>query len=231
MPIGEVLTAIPVEIRGLCSDNKTFGQRLDKSSNLRVAQELRSSGCQLRDGVRMLKRLRQRYQDRDLTTLVGQQEASEGSSNPNASNSGLRTLNEFELDNEQEDEQDDDEEGEEDFDPPSSWFDRDSVAFLASFGAHLLVIVALGSITIATQPKLLSLLLNSEPIAEELAPIDVVTDIAYSDTPSDEFGADSIGSVDMALSSRSDPSRRLGGRGSRSGYHNSRWRRECNIYR
>ena len=195
------MTAIPVEIMRLCSDNETIGQRLDKRSNLRVAQELRSSGCQLRDGVRMLKRLRQRYQDRDLTTLDGEQESSEGTSNQNASHSGPRTLNEFEPDTEQDDEQDDDEEVEEDFDPPSSWFDRDSVAFLASVGAHILVIVALGSITIATQPKLLSLLLNSEPIAEELAPIDVVTDIAYSDTPSDEFGADSIGSVDMALSS------------------------------
>jgi len=89
----------------------------------------------------------------------------------------------------------------EDGDSPVSWFDRDSLAFLASVGVHVLVVVALASITIATQPQLLSVLINSEPITEEIPALDIVTDIAYSDTPSDEFGADSIGSVDMALSS------------------------------
>ena len=89
----------------------------------------------------------------------------------------------------------------EDLDGAGSWFDGDSKAFLASVAVHVLVVVGLASITIATQPQLLSVLINSEPITEELAPLDIVTDIAYSDTPSDEFGADSIGSVDMALSS------------------------------
>ena len=93
------------------------------------------------------------------------------------------------------------EDSDEDGDSPVSWFDRDSLAFLASVGVHVLVVVALASITIATQPQLLSVLINSEPITEEIPALDIVTDIAYSDTPSDEFGADSIGSVDMALSS------------------------------
>jgi len=90
---------------------------------------------------------------------------------------------------------------EEDEDSPVSWFDRDSLAFLASVGVHVLVVVALASITIATQPNFLSVLINSEPIAEEIPALDIVSDIAYSDTPSEEFGADSIGSMDMALSS------------------------------
>ncbi len=98
------------------------------------------------------------------------------------------------------DEEDEDEEDEDDVDSPLAWFDRDTVAFLASVGAHVLIIVALASITIVSQPDLLSVFIASEPMAEELAPLDIVNEIAYSDEASEEFGADSIGSVDMALS-------------------------------
>jgi hypothetical protein len=144
----------------------------------------------------MLKRLRQKFDDNEPQS----QAHDLTSSNDNGLQDQLapRSLNDFDPDQEDEDDSEADEES---LDEATSWFDRDTLAFLASVGAHLLVVVGLASITIATQPQLLSVLINSEPIAEELAPIDVVTDIAYSDTPTDEFGADSIGSVDMALSS------------------------------
>jgi len=144
----------------------------------------------------MLKRLRQKFDDNEPQSQA--HDLTSSNNNGPQDQSVPHSLNEFDPDQEDEDDSEADEES---LDEPTSWFDRDTLAFLASVGAHLLVVVGLASITIATQPQLLSVLINSEPIAEELAPIDVVTDIAYSDTPTDEFGADSIGSVDMALSS------------------------------
>jgi hypothetical protein len=144
----------------------------------------------------MLKRLRQKFDDNEPQSQA--HDLTSSNDNGPQDQSVPHSLNEFDPDQEDEDDSEADEES---LDEPTSWFDRDTLAFLASVGAHLLVVVGLASITIATQPQLLSVLINSEPIAEELAPIDVVTDIAYSDTPTDEFGADSIGSVDMALSS------------------------------
>jgi hypothetical protein len=144
----------------------------------------------------MLKRLRQRFDDNEPQSDA--HDLTPSNDNGPQEQSVPDSLNEFDPD---QDDEDDPEADEESLDEPTSWFDRDTLAFLASVGAHLLVVVGLASITIATQPQLLSVLIQSQPISEELAPIDVVTDIAYSDTPTDEFGADSIGSVDMALSS------------------------------
>ena len=147
-----------------------------------------------------------------------------GSSLSNAADSQEASLDEVEDEDDdyeddeddddfEDDEDDDDFEDEEDEDSEdgesdqeddtvaSSWFDRDSAAFFVSMAIHVFAVVSLASITIVTQPELIGVLINSEPIVEELAPLDVVTEIAYSDTPSDEFGADSIGTVDMALSS------------------------------
>jgi hypothetical protein len=92
--------------------------------------------------------------------------------------SSSKTLNEFDPD--EDDEDSDDEDDQEEVSELSSWFDRDSMAFLLSVGAHILVVVGLASITIATQPNLLSVFIDSSPIAEELAPLDVVTDIDRS---------------------------------------------------
>ncbi|MFN6401640.1 MAG: vWA domain-containing protein [Planctomycetota bacterium] len=144
----------------------------------------------------MLKRLRQRFDDNEPQSDA--HDLTPSNDNGPQEQSVPDSLNEFDPD---QDDEDDPEADEESLDEPTSWFDRDTLAFLASVGAHLLVVVGLASITIATQPQLLSVLIQSQPISEELAPIDVVTDIAYSDTPTDDFGADSIGSVDMALSS------------------------------
>jgi hypothetical protein len=144
----------------------------------------------------MLKRLRQKFDDNEPQSQA--HDLTSSNDNGPQDQSMPHSLNEFDPDQEDEDDSEADEES---LDEPTSWFDRDTLAFLASVGAHLLVVVGLASITIATQPQLLSVLIQSQPISEELAPIDVVTDIAYSDTPTDDFGADSIGSVDMALSS------------------------------
>ena len=147
----------------------------------------------------MLKRLRQRFEENDSQSDAQDVSGANGCHHDLEGASSSKTLNEFDPD--EDDEDSDDEDDQEEVSELSSWFDRDSMAFLLSVGAHILVVVGLASITIATQPNLLSVFIDSSPIAEELAPLDVVTDIAYSDTPSDEFGADSIGSVDMALSS------------------------------
>ena len=147
----------------------------------------------------MLKRLRQRFEENDSPSDAQDVSGANGRDHDLDGASSSKTLNEFDPD--EDDEDSDDEDDQEEVSELSSWFDRDSMAFLLSVGAHILVVVGLASITIATQPNLLSVFIDSSPIAEELAPLDVVTDIAYSDTPSDEFGADSIGSVDMALSS------------------------------
>ena len=147
----------------------------------------------------MLKRLRQRIDENDSQSDSDELSGADSNQQESENSSHSKTLNEFDPDQDQEDVDDEDEH--EEFGEVSSWFDRDSMAFLLSIGAHILVVVGLASISIATQPNLLSVFIDSAPIAEELAPLDVVTDIAYSDTPTDEFGADSIGSVDMALSS------------------------------
>jgi hypothetical protein len=176
----------------------------------------------------MLKRLRQRFidsvdhgSDSPSSALGADSQPTLdriGSSLSNAADSQEASLDEvededddYEDDDDFEDDEDDDdfededsedgESDEEDDTVASSWFDRDSAAFFVSMAVHVFAVVSLASITIVTQPELIGVLINSEPIVEELAPLDVVTEIAYSDTPSDEFGADSIGTVDMALSS------------------------------
>ena len=158
----------------------------------------------------MLKRLRIRSRaDADQENVGSEDQLEqETDSSDNLSTDDLSDLNEFEIDDEAD--EDSDEEGEdgeseeEDSDEDegvTKWLDDDSVAFLVSVGVHVLLLVALASVTIATQPKFLAMLINSQPVAEELAPLDIVNDIAYSDTPNEEIGADSVGSVDMALSS------------------------------
>jgi hypothetical protein len=140
----------------------------------------------------MLKRLRQR-----VSESLSHRSPETDSAAPDAE---LSSFEASEADGDTLDEEDDDDEEEEELESVAAWFDRDTMAFLASMAAHVLVIVGLASITIVSQPDLLSVFIESEPITDELAPLDIVNEIAYSDEPSDEFGADSIGAVDMALS-------------------------------
>jgi hypothetical protein len=151
----------------------------------------------------MLKRLRQRFSSASQA---------DPSSDPSLSYDRPldAELTDGELDSEDEDPYEDEEdEGDEAYEDEDAetgtagsfaWFDRDTAAFLASMVAHVAVIFALASVTIVTQPDLLSVFIDSKPIEEELPALDIVTDIAYSDEINEEFGADSIGSIDAALS-------------------------------
>jgi hypothetical protein len=84
-----------------------------------------------------------------------------------------------------------------------SWFDSDTKSFLASLVAHILIVVGLGSYTVMAQPEILSVFIASEPIREELPPLDVINDIAHSEAPEEEIGANSVGLTEMALSEAS----------------------------
>ncbi len=99
------------------------------------------------------------------------------------------------------DEQDDAEDSEfDESEPNADWFDSETKSFLASMLVHLVIIVGLASYTIVTQPDILALFIESQPIADELPALDIINDIAYSESPSEEIGANSIGVTDMALS-------------------------------
>ena len=91
----------------------------------------------------------------------------------------------------------DDDEGEE---SDVVWFDSESKSFLASMAVHLLIVVGLASYSVVTQPEILSLLIASKPISDELVPLDIINDIAYSESETEEIGANSLGLTDMALS-------------------------------
>ncbi|MCU0709687.1 MAG: VWA domain-containing protein [Pirellula sp.] len=148
----------------------------------------------------MLKRLRQRFSDTRNDATASPDNAAIGSSVDSVDETDT-IHDEEQLEDESEDEETDGEDDDdEDAEEAAPWLDRDTIAFLASMAAHVLVIVGLASVTIVTQPDLLSVFIESEPITEELAPLDIVNEIAYSEDASDEFGADSIGTVDMALS-------------------------------
>ena len=98
------------------------------------------------------------------------------------------------------DEEFEDEDSEVEDDESGSWFDAETKSFLASMLVHLVIILGLASYTVVTQPNILAMFIESEPMVDELAPLDIIDDIAYSETPSDEIGANSIGLTDMALS-------------------------------
>ena len=80
------------------------------------------------------------------------------------------------------------------------WCDNETKSFLTSMLLHLLLILGLASYTVVTQPELLSVFIVSPPIAEDVPPLDIINDIAYSETPSEEIGANSVGLTEMALS-------------------------------
>jgi hypothetical protein len=85
----------------------------------------------------------------------------------------------------------------------TGWFDSDTQAFLISMGVHMAVVLALASFTVATQPEILKILIESAT-AQTQPDLDVVNDLAYSDSENETIGANSVGSVDMALSTASD---------------------------
>ncbi|MFN9911772.1 MAG: VWA domain-containing protein [Pirellulaceae bacterium] len=162
----------------------------------------------------MLKRLRQRFSppsDLESPSELGspsELEVPSDPSSPSDSTPDLEADGESQELDEEDGEYGEDDDGTdsdgtdsdgEDASGPWAWFDRDTAAFLASMVAHVAVILALASVTIVTRPDLLSVLIDSKPIEEEVPALDIVTEIAYSDEVSEEFGADSIGSIDSAL--------------------------------
>jgi hypothetical protein len=174
----------------------------------------------------MLKRLRKHFSsssDSQASPASGQEKASLPSRGSRCGQSAMGENDGDEDDGDEDDEEhEEDEDGEyedgeyedgeydeEDVDSEElddeqegimAWFDRDTAAFIASMVAHVSVILALASVTIVTQPDLLSVFIDSKPIEENVPALDIVTEIAYSDDVSEEFGADSVGSIDMALS-------------------------------
>ncbi len=115
--------------------------------------------------------------------------------------SAMSACDDGDLLDEEDSEEDESEESDEDDDETvANWFDSETKSFLASMLVHLVIIVGLASYTVATQPEILALFIQSQPIEEELPPLDIFNDIAYSEAPSEEIGANSIGLTDMALS-------------------------------
>lgn len=84
-----------------------------------------------------------------------------------------------------------------------SWIDADTKSFFVSMLVHVAVIVGLASYTVVTQPEVLQILIQSTPPAEEAPVLDVVSELAYSEAPTEEIGANSEGLTDMALSTAS----------------------------
>lgn len=79
------------------------------------------------------------------------------------------------------------------------WFDSDTKAFLVSMLVHVAVIVGLASFTVAQNPEVLRIFLSASPIEDQPTPLDVLSEIAYSDAPNSEIGSNSVGESDMAL--------------------------------
>lgn len=106
----------------------------------------------------------------------------------------------LETENADEDEDSEEEDDDDDDDSGASWFDSETKSFVASMLVHLVIIVGLASYTVVSQPEILAFFIESKPIVDELPPLDIINDIAYSEAPSEEIGANSIGLTDMALS-------------------------------
>ena len=147
----------------------------------------------------MLKRLRQQFSSQRDSDIAADPSQRSDPARPGDCDNDCDNDCDYAAD-EVADEDGDEENTDQEPSSPWSWIDRDTLAFLTSMGAHVAVILGLASITIVSQPELLSVLINSEPIEEELAPLDIVTQTAYSDDVQTDFGADSVGSIDMAMS-------------------------------
>ena len=109
-------------------------------------------------------------------------------------------FDEEDEDGDDDSDEDDDDDEEDDIEGKSGWLDPETKSFLISMVVHVVIVLGLASYTVVSQPENLSIFIESEPIADELQPLDVVNDIAYSEAPSEEIGANSIGITDMAMS-------------------------------
>ncbi len=85
------------------------------------------------------------------------------------------------------------EDADEEYVAEETWFDADTKAFLVSMFVHVAAIVALASFTVASNPEMYRVFLSSAPIDEPVEPLDILSEIAYSETPNSEIGSNSIG--------------------------------------
>ncbi|MBL8870536.1 MAG: VWA domain-containing protein [Planctomycetaceae bacterium] len=97
-------------------------------------------------------------------------------------------------DEDSEDESEDDEDGDE-----IVWFDRDTKAFLISLGVHVVLLVGLAAFPIYEAVKdSPMLMLSAVPRVEEPEEFRLVDEIAFSEEPTEEIGANSLGNSGMA---------------------------------
>ncbi len=111
-----------------------------------------------------------------------------------------QTAAEAELADDSEIQAESDEEEFEEEEEHTSYFDRDTVAFGASLLSHLALILGFAAIPIIHEISTPDVVLQSVPIEEPLEQFDVISEIVYSEDPSEKIGANSIGQSDVALS-------------------------------
>ncbi len=115
---------------------------------------------------------------------------------PSAPSAGLPTDSEEAVDAELVDteEEDDDEDS-------TGWLDRDAKGFLISLAVHVALILSLAAAPVIVQSEMVSMLIQSTPIDEEEVPeFSIAEDIAYSDSLSEQVGANSQLGTSLALS-------------------------------
>lgn len=94
---------------------------------------------------------------------------------------------------------DEDSDDEDDNEEEVVWLDRDTKAFLISLGVHVALLVALAAFPIFEAVKdSPMLMLSAVPRMEEPEEFRLVDEIAFSEEPTEEIGANSIGNSGMA---------------------------------
>lgn len=96
-------------------------------------------------------------------------------------------------------EDDCDDEDDDDQEEEVVWLDRDTKAFLISLGVHVALLVALAAFPIIDAVKdSPMLMLSAVPRVEEPEEFRLVDEIAFSEEPTEEIGANSLGNSGMA---------------------------------
>jgi hypothetical protein len=96
-------------------------------------------------------------------------------------------------------EDDSDDEDDDDQEEEVVWLDRDTKAFLISLGVHVALLVALAAFPIIDAVKdSPMLMLSAVPRVEEPEEFRLVDEIAFSEEPTEEIGANSLGNSGMA---------------------------------
>jgi len=94
----------------------------------------------------------------------------------------------------------DEEDGDEEDGEAVVWLDRDAKAFLFSLSLHVILLVSLAAYPILEAVKSPVLMLTSVPRIEEPEEFRLVDEIAFSEEPTEQIGANSLGNSGMAAS-------------------------------